>query len=219
MAVQTASGAACSHKRPGKYRYAKRALDIVASLVIIVVMAIPVLIVCIAISIESHGLPMFRQERVGRNGKPFLMFKLRTMYADAEGNMERYLTPEQMREWEAEHKVADDPRVTKIGRFLRRTSLDEIPQFMNVLVGQMSVIGPRPVTREELKWYGSDLDEILSVRQGVTGYWQAYARNDVTWESGERQEMELYYVRHMCASLDARIFFSTFGAIVGRTGK
>lgn len=214
-----ASGAPRTRKPSSAYKVVKRVLDIFASLFIIVVTAIPVLIVCIAISIESHGLPMFRQERVGKNGKPFGMLKLRTMYADAEYNMERYLTPEQMEEWTTEHKVMDDPRVTKIGLFLRKTSLDELPQFINVLLGQMSVVGPRPVTRVELEWYGDDVDEILSVRQGVTGYWQAFARNDATWESGERQEMELYYVRNFSASLDARIFFGTFGAIVGRTGR
>ncbi len=219
VANQTALGPIHARKNPGVYKFFKRVLDILASLFIIVIAAIPVFVVCIAISIESHGLPMFRQERVGKNGKPFRMLKLRTMYADAENNMERYFTPEQMAEWNTEHKVMDDPRVTRIGQFLRRTSLDELPQFINVLLGQMSVVGPRPVTRVELEWYGDDVDEILSVRQGVTGYWQAFARNDATWESGERQEMELYYVRNVSASLDARIFFGTFGAIVGRTGR
>lgn len=219
VAVEVAPESAYTQHNPGAYRYIKRLLDIFASVVIIVVMTIPVLIVCIAISIESRGLPMFRHERVGRNGKSFGMFKLRTMYADAEDCMERYLTPEQIEQWETEHKVDNDPRVTRIGRFLRKTSLDELPQFLNVLVGQMSVVGPRPITTEEVTWYGENADEVLSVRQGITGYWQAFARNDATWESGERQLMELYYVRNISAGMDAKIFFHTFGAIFGLTGR
>ena len=197
----------------------KRVFDIVAALLILLFLLLPIAVIAVLVKCDSKGPAMFRQERVGKNGKPFRMLKLRTMYADAENNMERYFTPEQMAEWNTEHKVIDDPRVTRIGQLLRRTSLDELPQFINVLLGQMSVVGPRPVTRVELEWYGDDVDEILSVRQGITGYWQAFARNDATWESGERQEMELYYVRNVSASLDARIFFGTFGAIVGRTGR
>ncbi len=219
MVTKAAIGAAQPRRKLGAYRYVKRLLDVIASIVIILIMAIPVFIVCIAISIESRGIPMFRHPRVGRNGKPFGMFKLRTMYADAEGDIEHYLTPEQIAQWEIEHKVANDPRVTRIGRFLRRTSLDELPQFLNVLAGQMSVVGPRPVTYEELEWYGDEVDEILSVRQGITGYWQAYARNEATWESGQRKEMELHYVRNIGPSMDARIFFRTIGSIFSGTGR
>lgn len=203
----------------GPYRHVKRALDVAASFAVCVVGAIPVAITCAAIRLESPGSPMFRHERVGMGGKKIGILKLRTMYSDAEENIDKYLSPEQMRAWETEHKVENDPRVTRIGRFLRKTSLDELPQFANVLVGDMSVVGPRPVTEEEIAFYGDNADEILSVRPGITGYWQAYARNDATWESGERQQMELTYLRNIGANMDAHIFFRTFGAIFGLTGK
>ncbi|MBR3160303.1 MAG: sugar transferase [Atopobiaceae bacterium] len=197
----------------------KRAADIGTSLVAIAAGAIPIAISSLAICVESHGAPIFRQERVGKDGVPFGMWKLRTMYADAEANVESYLTEEQQEQWERERKVDDDPRVTKVGNVLRKISVDELPQFINVLVGDMSVVGPRPVTADELEWFGDDAAEVLSVRPGVTGWWQAYARNDATWESGERQNMELYYVRNMSLLLDLRIFFHTFVAVFKLTGR
>ncbi|MBR3316774.1 MAG: sugar transferase [Atopobiaceae bacterium] len=197
----------------------KRAFDVGASLAAIVVSAVPLAVSSLAICVESPGAPLFRQERVGMGGVPFGMWKLRTMYVDAEQNVGHYLTPEQREQWERERKVIHDPRVTKVGRVLRKISLDEFPQFFNVLVGDMSVVGPRPVTAEELEWFGEDADEVLSVRPGVTGWWQAYARNGATWESGERQAMELYYVRNMGFALDMRIFLHTFVAVFRLTGR
>lgn len=207
------------HRKNFYERFIKRPLDVVASLAVIVVMVIPVAIICLAVRLESPGAPVFFHARVGKNGRMFGMLKLRTMYADAEENMDKYLSAEQLVQWETEHKVIDDPRVTRVGRVLRKTSLDELPQFFNVLVGQMSVVGPRPVTPEELAYYGDDADEVLAMRPGITGYWQAFARNDATWESGERQSMELHYVRNVSAAMDARVFFHTFGAIIGLTGR
>lgn len=218
MAVRSAARAAACFT-PKSYRYAKRALDLGASLFVTAVGAIPVAVTCLFIRFESPGAPLLRLDRVGRGGAHFGMFKLRTMYEDAEDRIEGYLSPEQLTEWEAEHKVDDDPRVTRMGRFLRKTSLDELPQFLNVITGDMSIVGPRPVTEEELERYGDDVDTVLSVRPGVTGYWQAFARNDATWESGERQKMELHYVLNISPAFDARIFFKTFGAIFGLTGK
>lgn len=197
----------------------KRVADVATSLIAITLGSVPVALSSLAICMESPGAPIFRQERIGKNGVPFGMWKLRTMYADAEQNVDSYLTAEQQEQWERERKVEDDPRVTKVGRFLRESSLDELPQFLNVLVGEMSVVGPRPVTAEELTWFGDDVDEVLSVRPGITGYWQTFARNDATWESGERQEMELRYVRTMSLSMDARICLRTVGAILGMTGR
>ncbi len=197
----------------------KRVLDVGASLAAIAVGAVPIAVTSLAICLESPGTPLFRQERIGRNGVPFGMWKLRTMYTDAEQNVERYLSPAQREQWKRERKVDHDPRVTKVGHVLRKASLDELPQFLNVLVGDMSVVGPRPVSATELKWFGDDADEVLSVRPGITGWWQAYARNGATWESGERQRMELYYVRNMGLDLDARIFLHTFVAVFRLTGR
>ena len=219
VSIDSAGARGAATQRAGAYRYIKRGLDIGASIVVTVVMAVPVAATCVAICLESPGTPVFCHERVGKGGRRIGVFKLRTMYIDAEENMRDYLSPAQIAQWESEHKVDNDPRVTKIGRFLRKTSLDELPQFLNVLAGQMSVVGPRPVTAAELGHFGDDLPEVLSVRPGITGFWQAYARNDATWESGKRQRMELYYVRNISAGLDARIFFRSFGAIFGLTGK
>ncbi len=208
-----ADPSAMPRKGGAAYLAVKRAFDIVFSAGVCVVGAIPVAIACAAISAESPGKPFFRQERVGQNGKPIRIFKLRTMVADAHDNPMKYMTAEQYAVWQREQKLDDDPRVTKVGRVLRRTSLDELPQFLNVLVGDLSVIGPRPVTLQETYEYGNARDEVLACRPGITGWWAVTDRNDATWESGERQDRELFYVRHQCFGLDARVFVKTFKAM------
>ena len=127
------------------------------------------------------------------------------------------MTPEQFAVWKREQKLDNDPRVTRVGRLLRRTSLDELPQFINVLMGDLSVIGPRPVTLEETYEYGTARDEILACKPGITGWWAVTDRNNSTWKSGDRQEREIFYVRHQSFGLDARIFARTFKAM--RRGK
>ena len=174
---------------------------------------VPVTIVCAVIVVESPGSPFFLQERVGKGGKSIRILKLRTMVADAHSCPEKYLTSEQLDVWRREQKVDDDPRITKVGCFLRRTSLDEVPQFLNVLKGDLSVIGPRPVTYEETYEFGEARGEFLSCKPGITGWWAVTDRNDSTWESGERQARELFYVRHMSLGLDARVFIKTFKAM------
>lgn len=194
--------------RPGGvgYRFIKRTFDVVFSGAVCLVGLIPSAIVCAAIAADSPGSPIFRQERVGQGGKIIGIYKFRTMVADAHEHPERYMTPEQLAQWEREQKVDDDPRITRIGRVLRNTSLDEIPQFLNVLLGDLSVIGPRPVTQAETLEFGDARDEFLSVKPGITGWWQVTERNDATWENGRRQELELYYVRHASLALDLRVF-------------
>ena len=201
--------------RPGGvgYRFIKRTFDVVFSGAVCLVGLIPSAIVCLAIAADSPGSPIFRQERVGQGGKKIGIYKFRTMVADAHEHPERYMTPEQLAQWEREQKVDDDPRITRIGRVLRNTSLDEIPQFLNVLLGDLSVIGPRPVTQAETLEFGEERDEFLSVKPGITGWWQVTERNDATWENGRRQELELYYVRHASLALDLRVFAKTFKAL------
>lgn len=201
--------------RPGGvgYRFIKRTFDVVFSGAVCLVGLIPSAIVCAAIAADSPGSPIFRQERVGQGGKRIGIYKFRTMVADAHEHPERYMTPEQLAQWEREQKVDDDPRITRIGRVLRNTSLDEIPQFLNVLLGDLSVIGPRPVTQAETLEFGDARDEFLSVKPGITGWWQVTERNDATWENGRRQELELYYVRHASLALDLRVFAKTFKAL------
>ena len=202
------------------YRFVKRTFDIAFSALVIAVLVIPVAILCLVIVLDSPGAPFFRQERIGKGGRPIHIWKLRTMVADAHENPGRYMTGEQLETWMREQKLDDDPRVTRVGRLLRRTSLDELPQFVNVLVGDLSVIGPRPVTLEETYEFGDERGELLSVRPGITGWWQATERNAATWANGRRQELELYYVRHASLALDARVFALTLRAMfVERTGK
>ena len=201
------------------YQLVKRAFDVCFSVGVLVVMLVPGVALGAAIALESPGGPMFRQRRIGKGGREIRIWKFRSMYSDAHEHPERYLDEAQMAQWTREQKVDDDPRVTRIGRFIRRTSLDEVPQFLNVLLGDMSVIGPRPVTLHETYEFGADRDEALSVRPGITGWWQVTDRNDATWENGKRQELELWYVRNKSLEVDADIFLRTLGAMIRKTGR
>ena len=200
------------------YKFVKRTFDMVFSLFATALALIPAAAACALVSIESPGSPIFAQERVGKNGRRIHILKIRSMYPDAHEHPERYLSEDQMDQWLMEQKVDNDPRITHIGKILRKTSLDELPQFLNVLAGQLSVIGPRPVTEAETWQFANARDEFLSCKPGITGWWQATERNAATWESGDRQRLELFYVRHACLGLDLRIFARTFKAILGGTG-
>lgn len=209
---------ALDHRSLG-YRVAKRAFDITFSAVVIAVGLIPCALLSVAIADDTKGTPIYSQERIGRLGRPFRIYKFRSMVADAD-DVEKYFTPDQLEEWHRERKVAGDPRITPLGRILRKTSLDELPQFLNVLAGQMSVIGPRAITSEELAHYGCDAAVLLSVPQGITGAWQAGPRNDATFENGERQRIELEYARRASFREDAHVFLATFDAMFARrSGK
>ena len=205
--------------RPLGYRFIKRAFDIVFSLCVIIVGFIPGLLLSIAIAIDTKGTPIYSQVRAGKNGKPFRIYKLRTMVADSD-DVEKYFTPEQLEVWKSERKVEDDPRITSLGRKLRSTSLDEFAQFINVLLGQMSVMGPRAITFDELEHFGKDQALLLSILPGITGLWQVGDRNVATFENGTRQAIELDYVRRASPRTDLAIFIGTFGAMfTRRTGK
>lgn len=202
-------------RRPLSYRFAKRAFDITFSAAVIVVGLVPCALLSIAIAFDTMGSPIYTQERVGRLGRPFRIYKFRSMVVDAD-DVQKYLTPDQLAQWERERKVDGDPRITRLGRILRRTSFDEFPQFLNVLAGQLSVIGPRAITMAELEHYGADAPLLLSVSQGITGAWQAGPRNEATFENGERQAIELGYARHAGLCEDVRVFGATFGAMFGK---
>ena len=206
-------------RRPLVYRFVKRAFDIAFSGAVCLVGLVPGAILCVAIAADTKGSPIYSQVRVGRYGRPFRIYKFRSMVADAD-NVEKYLTSEQLAAWQLERKVDGDPRVTKLGKIIRKTSLDELPQFVNVLLGQISVIGPRPISYDELAMFGDDAARLCSVPGGITGLWQASARNDATFESGERQAIELKYVSNASLRMDARCFFGTFNAMFGkRSGR
>ena len=196
------------------YHAVKRIFDVAFSSAVVALGAIPTAFVCAAIAADDPGSPIYLQRRVGRYGVPIHIVKLRTMVSDAD-QVEKHLTDEQLDQWFTEHKVDDDPRVTEVGAFLRKTSLDEVPQFLNVLIGQMSVIGPRPVEPDELVAYDDSVAEFLSITPGITGWWQVKARNDAAYEDGSRQRLELEYARDRSLKRDFEVFFRTFSAMFG----
>ena len=197
------------------YRVIKRILNLFCSFVGVIVLSPFFLIISLLIKVTSKGPVFFVHERVGLNGKKFKLIKFRTMVNNAE-EMIASFSPEQKKEWEENYKLKDDPRITKIGKFLRRTSLDELPQLINILKGDMSIVGPRPVVDEELNWYGDKKDKLLSVKPGLTGWWAVNGRSNVPYP--ERCDLELYYVDHISFALDVKIILKTLGAIIKKDG-
>lgn len=197
------------------YKGIKRILDVVLASIGLVALSPLFLLIGIIIKIDSRGPIFFAHDRIGKNGKPFKMYKFRTMHKNAQ-EMIKDFTEEQMKEWKENYKLKDDPRITKVGNILRKTSLDELPQIWNIIKGDLSIIGPRPIVTDELKKYGENKEKFLSVTPGLTGYWQANGRSDTTYE--ERMEMELYYVDHISWKLDIKIFFKTIIAVIKKEG-
>jgi len=209
----------------------KRCFDVVFALLVSVLLLFPVLLLTLLIVIKDPGCPFYSQMRVGKDGKTFMLLKFRSMSKHAD-RLEHALTPEQLNSYRTEYKLEDDPRLIGyrkpgdgkmcFGGMLRRSSADELPQLIwNVLIrGNMSVVGPRPVLQEELDKYYTEQEKklLLSVKPGLTGYWQAYARNNVHYSTGERQKMELYYVQHLNLWLDIRILAATVGAVLRKSG-
>lgn len=196
----------------------KRALDVF----LVVMMAGPVLVMVMLLAVLAAldgASPFYGHERVGRGGRIFRCWKLRSMVRDSAARLERHLAenPEAAREWAETQKLARDPRVTPVGRFLRKTSLDELPQLWNVLRGDMSLVGPRPVTQGELERYGADRRAYLAVRPGITGLWQVSGRNDISY--GERVALDARYAREVDLATDLRILVMTGPAVLRLTGK
>lgn len=202
-------------KRPRLYRFIKRGFDVTASAAALIVLSPLMLGLCALIRLDSRGPAIFVHKRYGKNGKPLNTLKFRTMYVNAQ-EMIADFTPEQKKEWEENFKLANDPRITRVGKFLRKTSLDELPQLINILRGDMSIVGPRPVVEEELKKYGVYQSKFLSMAPGLTGYWQAYARSDCSY--GQRMQMELKYVQEANLWWDIRILFATVFAVLKGKG-
>lgn len=200
-------------------RVVKRVMDFVGSAVLLLILGIPLALIAGLIRLDSRGSPLYLSPRIGRYGKSFFCIKFRTMHLDADERLEELLqqNPRLRAEYERYHKLKDDPRITRVGRLLRRASLDELPQLLNVLLGQMSLVGPRPYLERERQLMGSEQDLIFLARPGMTGYWQIEARNDVTFE--ERQSMEAHYVRNWSVWWDVDIILRTPGVMVAKTGK
>lgn len=189
-------------------------------LTIVGTICISPLLVIIAIWIykDSPGPVIFKHMRVGKDGKEFPCYKFRSMCVDAKEKLEELLQndPEARAEWERDFKLKHDPRITKSGAFLRKTSLDELPQIFNVLKGEMSLVGPRPIIKEEIERYGNHIDDYLMVKPGIAGIWQCSGRNDVSYQ--ERVQMDSWYVRNWSVWLDIMILWQTLKAVFAKKG-
>lgn len=198
------------------YETIKRFFDFVLSLTALILFSPFYLLLAILIKCEDpHAPVVFKHKRVGHYGKPISIYKFRTMVADAESWLEHF-DPAQKKEFEENYKLKDDPRITRIGRILRKTSLDELPQLWNIVKGDLSIVGPRPVVQNELEKYGMWSTKFLSTKPGLTGYWQASGRSDVTYD--QRMEMELYYIDHKSLWLDIKILLKTVWVVIVQKG-
>lgn len=218
-------------KKKTVYALVKRFADIILSLLASIVLLIPISVLAVVIACKDPGNPFFAHTRVGKGHKPIRVMKLRTMRIGAD-RLENTFTPEQLEEYKREYKIRDDPRLIGwrrpgdgdkcFGAQLRRASIDEIMQIpYNILLkGNMSFVGPRPIMEDELKenYTPEQQKLLLSVKPGLTGLWQTQGRSDCTYESGERQKEELYYVRNRGLLLDLKILMKTIGVVVRRGG-
>ena len=194
--------------------FIKRIFDIVFALFVLTVFSPVYLILMVLVAINSRGPIFYVQQRVGKNHQPFNCIKFRTMVDNADLMLDTIMEDsEQMRlEFQDSFKLKQDPRITKIGKFLRLTSLDEFPQFWNVLKGEMSVVGPRPLVSEELPKYGRKINTVLRIKPGITGLWQVSGRNDIPYP--KRVQIDVYYATSHNCLLDLWIVYKTIGVII-----
>lgn len=197
------------------YLIVKRTIDILGALIGLVLLSPIFLIVAIAIKLDSKGPIIFGHTRKGLHGKDIKVYKFRTMYENSQEIFNNF-TKEQKEEFYKNFKLENDPRVTKIGDFLRRTSIYELPQLINILNGSMSIVGPRPIVQKEIDLYGDYANKLFSVVPGLTGYWQANGRSDTTYE--ERIKMDMYYIDNRGFWLDFKIIIKTFGSVLKGEG-
>ena len=204
-------------RKKSLYPRVKRVLDVIVSVMALLVIW-PIMLI-IAIVVKSDGGPaFFAQSRVGRNGRLFKVYKFRSMKMGAD-RLEDSLTPEELAEYKKEYKLQNDPRVSKFGNFLRRSSMDELPQLWNIIRGDMSLVGPRPLLPSELttNYTPEERQMLMSVAPGLTGYWQAMSRNESSYVTGERQKQELYYIGRVSFWMDIKIILKTVERVL--TGK
>jgi Undecaprenyl-phosphate galactose phosphotransferase WbaP len=196
----------------------KRAIDVLGTATLLALAAPFMLLVAALLRLESRAPVLYRHERVGRHGRRFKVWKFRTMVPDADRILEQYLAacPQRREEWNRDHKLRSDPRVTPLGRWLRKTSVDELPQLWNVLRGEMSLVGPRPIVAAEIVKYGESFTPYCSVLPGLTGLWQVSGRNETTY--AQRIELDSYYARHWSLWLDLYILAMTVKVVLLRRG-
>lgn len=186
-----------------------RLIDIVLTALLLIFLLPIMLLIAAAVRMEGDGPVFFGHQRIGRNGVSFRCLKFRTMVPDAERRLQELLAtdPAARREWVQDHKLREDPRITRIGRFLRRSSLDELPQLLNVLKGEMSLVGPRPIVHAEAVKYGRYYADYKSVRPGISGLWQISGRNDICYR--KRVALDVIYARRRSVSLYLAVVFRT----------
>lgn len=199
------------------YWYVRRAQDIILSLLALIVLAIPMLIVALVIWIDSPGgSPLFTQKRVGRNGKTFNFLKFRSMVPNAEDKLNDLLSMNEMNG--PVFKIKEDPRITRVGKFIRKTGIDELPQLINILLGDMSIVGPRPPLPREVEQYGEYEKQRLFVTPGLTCYWQIQPkRNRLSFN--DWMELDLKYIQERSFLTDWKIIFGTLRAVIGMNGE
>jgi len=205
--------------RDSRYaRWGKALFDLGLGLMLLPVLLPVILVLCVLVAMDG-GLPIFGHKRIGKDGREFRCWKIRTMVVDAQERLNKHLAdnPEAAAEWQQNFKLENDPRITRIGRFLRKSSLDELPQLFNVFRGEMSFVGPRPVVRDELLRYGLHQQVYMSMRPGVTGLWQVSGRNDVAYD--QRVSMDVQYAREVSLTEDVRIVAKTVSSVLSLTGK
>ena len=197
------------------YDFVKRFADIVCSLVAIILLSPIFIITSIAVKTTSKGPIIFVHKRGGKNEKEIGIYKFRSMVMNAEELIEEF-TPEQKAEFQKNFKLENDPRITKVGKFLRKTSLDELPQLFNILKGDLSIVGPRPIVEAETKIYGGYKDMLLSVKPGLTGFWAANGRSNTNYK--RRRAMEIYYIKNRSLLFDIKIIFKTIISVFKAEG-
>ena len=202
-------------KKEGFYLFVKRVTDILGALIGLILLSPIFLIVAIAIKLDSKGPIIFGHTIKGLGGKDIKVYKFRTMHENSKEIFDNF-TEEQKQEFYKNFKLDNDPRITKIGNFLRRSSIDELPQLINILNGSMSIIGPRPIVEKEIALYGEYAPKLFSVVPGLTGYWQANGRSDTTYQ--ERIKMDMYYIDNRSLGLDLKIIFKTFSSVIKGEG-
>lgn len=201
------------------YKFIKRAIDIICSMIgLIILLPLTILLWIANLFVKDSGTIFYVQERIGKNGKLFKLYKYRSMVVNADEKLNKYLAEneEAKEEYEKYKKLKNDPRITFIGKIIRKTSIDEFPQFINIFRGEMSLVGPRPYLPREIKDMGENYDEIIKVKPGLTGLWQVNGRSDTTFE--ERMVIDKEYIEKRSLILDIKIMIRTFMKVFVKEG-